>query len=199
MSTSSIKKHMDRVLAPLGFARKGLLWNRTSDSLVEVIDLQVSKAGDSVTVNAGVFDPDLYAQVWGTPWQAAMVEEPRCAVRNRIGMLAGDRDQWWSVDDPEAANRIGEALTRYVLPFLLDSRSPMVMERTLEKMSPRYPLPRLHLAVLKHRRGDVQGACAVLLELQERALGGWRDKAADLAIRLGCAQVTAACPEACGG
>lgn len=177
---------MDRVLAPAGFTRTGLLWNRTFDSIVEVIDLQVSKAGDSVTVNAGVFDPDLHAQVWGQRLQDAMVEEPFCVVRSRIGLLAGDRDLWWSVEDPEAANRIGEALTRYVLPFLLDSRSPVVMERTLEKIATRYPLPRLYLAALKHPRGDVPGACAVLLELQERALGGWRDKAADLASRLGC-------------
>lgn len=172
----------------MGFTRKGLLWNRTTDSLVEVIDLQVSKAGDSVTVNTGVFDPDLHAQVWGQRLQDAIVEEPYCMVRSRVGMLVGNRDLWWSVDDPGAASQVGEALTRYVLPFLLDARSPIAMERALENTATRYPLPRLYLAALKHRRGDVEGACDILAEMRAKPLGAWGDRVAELAGRLGCAR-----------
>jgi hypothetical protein len=78
---------LDEDLGPLGFERLDRTWNRQSTRFVDVVDLQISKAADSVTLNVGVLDPD-YEACWGTE-ASKIVDEPSCTVRTRIGHLLG--------------------------------------------------------------------------------------------------------------
>lgn len=52
MSEKAIVSALDERLLPLGFTRRKTAWNRRSGCIVDGIDMQVSKAGDTATVNA---------------------------------------------------------------------------------------------------------------------------------------------------
>ena len=95
MSTKTVVMRLDELLTPLGFEWQKRTWNRRSGSLIDVIDVQVSKAGDAMTVNAGVMDPVVRLKCWGTD-PPGFVEEPQCTVRVRVGQLIGTKDVWWS-------------------------------------------------------------------------------------------------------
>jgi hypothetical protein len=58
MTVTDMKREIDKALSPLGFVRHNATWNRRSAQFVDVIDLQVSKSPDSVTMNAGVLHSD---------------------------------------------------------------------------------------------------------------------------------------------
>ena len=92
-NTTSVLAALDRELVPKGFARRQLTWNRQHGSLVEVVDLQISKSGDTATLNVGVLYRPIYLRCWGqeAEW---FVEEPACTVRARVGQLLGNLDRW---------------------------------------------------------------------------------------------------------
>ena len=117
MTAKALIEQVDKFLTPLGFERKGALWNRKIGSIVEVIDVQVSKAGDTATVNAGVLQPDIYEACWGKE-PLGFIEEPFCTVRARVGELMGEYDLWWPLDDSQTPLALIDALTTHVLPFL---------------------------------------------------------------------------------
>lgn len=187
MTRKAVIEQANDFLEPLGFVRKGVLWNRKTNAIVEVIDLQVSKAGDAVTVNAGIFRSDVYEEIWKKKPQG-LVEEPFCLVRVRVGELIGNHDLWWSLDDDQTPQEITNALREHVLPFLSRFDAPEAIESFLEAAvgKQRDPLTRINLAVLKHLGGDADSACDILSEVQETALGDWRTRAAELGERLGC-------------
>ena len=62
------KKHLilalDALLKPIGFTRRKSAWNRRIEDVIEVIEAQVSKSGDMVTLNAGVLDPTVHKAIW---------------------------------------------------------------------------------------------------------------------------------------
>jgi hypothetical protein len=184
----NVVSEVDRLLSAAGFVRRKHTWNRGTDP-VEVIDLQVSKAGDSVTVNVGVLDREVYAMIWDSE-VPAVVDEPSCTVRVRIGVLIDGKDRWWSLDDSQTAQELVENIRTYALPFLDHLRSEDAMEQWLidtrvAKQS--YPPPVLSLAILQARHGDQKSACALLLALQQKvSVGAWRDRTAIVAERLGC-------------
>ncbi len=62
MSEKAIISKLDDLLKPLGFTRQKTAWNRRSGYVVEVIDVQISKAGDTATINAGVLDTDAHVK-----------------------------------------------------------------------------------------------------------------------------------------
>lgn len=93
MKHAAIVSTLHELLKPLGFRKKRATWNR-SGKVVEVINVQVSKAGDSATINAGVMDKDVYALLWQKSAHD-FVAEPDCTVRARIGTLIDDLDHWW--------------------------------------------------------------------------------------------------------
>jgi hypothetical protein len=188
MSTKPVIVRMDELLKPLGFARHKTTWNRKSDSFVDVIDVQTSKAGDTITINAGVFHPDVHRKCWATE-PTAVVEEPSCTVRARVGQLLNGKDLWWRLDDARILDDVIEKLKAYVLPFLERMHSLEAMEQFLtsaQVTKQKYPPPVIYLAILKSERGDRTGACALLTELGERSLGAWRTRIGEVAERLGC-------------
>lgn len=188
MSARSVVRQLHEVLGPLGFERRKRTWNRRSTSHVDVIDVQVSKAGDTCTVNAGVMDPEVYMTCWGSE-APAFVDESLCIVRTRIGSLMGDTDTWWEVSANEAAAQVVEAVHSHVLPFLDEMHSPAAMSDYLVEADVRgqnYPPPIIYLAILRNQLGDTASACSILTELHEAALGAWRARTSEVSARLGC-------------
>lgn len=188
MSTSSIIARLDRELAPRGFSRKGLTWNREHGLLVDVIDIQVSKSGDTVTMNAGVLSRPIYFACWGREAKP-FVEEPSCTVRARVGQLLDNRDRWWSVGSESAAAELVECLGERILPFLDRMQSFEAMRDWLATTgfpSPKWPVPSIYFAVLQSQLGDMEGACNTLTELEGKALGAWKEGAKEVAVRIGC-------------
>lgn len=185
----SIIARLDRELVPLGFKRKKATWNRERDSLVDVIDIQISKSGDTVTMNTGVLSRPIYFACWGREAKA-FVEEPSCTVRARVGRLLGNKDRWWDASSESAADEMVECLGVHILPFLDRMQSFKAMRDWLASTglpSPKWPVPSINFAVLQSQLGDVDGACNTLAELEAKALGAWKAGAKEVAERIGCA------------
>jgi hypothetical protein len=189
MDRRAVTSHLDRMLRPLGFVRRGLTWNRRVGAIVDVVGLQVSKAGDAFTLNLGVLEPQVYETFWGEP-AGGQVDETKCTVRTRLGYLAAARDVWWRAEDPGALGEVEAALVRYGLPFLEAHRSDAAMEGFLgasHEARWAYPPPVAYRALLMARAGDPAGGCALLRELCGCTSGAWRQKIEKLLARLNCA------------
>ena len=188
MSTKAVIARMDELLKPLGLTRHKATWNRRSDSFVDVIDVQTSKAGDTITINAGVLHPEVHRKCWATELPA-VIEEPECIVRARIGLLIDGKELWWKINDAGILDDVAEKVVAYVLPFLERKHSLEAMEQFLTNAKvakQKYPPPVIYLAILKSEQGDRSGACALLTELGEKSVGGWRTRIGEVAGRLGC-------------
>jgi hypothetical protein len=187
MSEKGIISAIDDLLRPLNFTRKKTVWNRRSEYVVEVIDLQVSKAGGAVTVNAGVLDIDVHKILWGNE-PSAFVEEPACTVRARAGDLIGDKDLWWQLDADQTIDEVFKAITEHALPFVkrMRSRQHMVQWLTNTRGVKKYPLPTINLAILQHILGNLSEGCALLAEVRTKAVGAWCLRATEVTERLGC-------------
>lgn len=191
MSAASIIARLDRELTPKGFCRKKATWNREQGSLVEVIDIQTSKDGDAVTMNVGVLSRPIYLACWGCDAKP-FVEEPECTVRARIGRLIDNKDRWWDISSAGVAEEMVGCLRAHILPFLERMGSLEAMRDWLASTgmpSPKSPLPSICFAVLQSQLGDIDAACAVLAELERKALGAWKARAQEVAARIGCTPV----------
>ncbi len=190
MSEKAVVSKLDDLLKPLGFARQKTVWNRRSGYVVEVIDVQVSKAGDTATVNAGVLDTDAHVKLWGSE-PPAFVEEPTCTVRARVGELIEGKDLWWQLSDDQVTNKVSKAITDHVLPFVNRMRSRQDMVQWLadtQVVKKKYPPPIINLAILQNLLGNSSEGCTLLAEMRKKAIGAWRAKAVEVAERLGCAK-----------
>jgi hypothetical protein len=116
MSIKTLSAELDQTLKQSGFLKKGLIWRRDSEDVVDVIDLQISKPGDSVTLNCGVLDRGIYITVWGRPLPDN-VDSSMCTIRARIGELIGDTDKWWPMSEGELFSEIPELVDRTVKNF----------------------------------------------------------------------------------
>ena len=188
MSTKSVIRRLDELLKPLGFVRHKVTWNRPSGSFVDVIDVQTSKSGDMITINAGVFDPEVYRQCWPEE-PRGIIQEPNCTVRARVGELVEGLDLWWDLGEQETLDDVADKLTSDVLPFLERMNSREAMEEFLtnaEEGKKKYPPHIIYLAILKNERGDREGACALLTEFGKKAIGAWKTRVNEIAERLAC-------------
>ncbi len=188
MTAALIISSFDQVLAPMGFNRKKTTWNRETGSLVEVIDIQISKGGELATMNAGVLSRSIYFVCWGRDAEP-FIEEPFCTVRARIGQLINNLDIWWNVGGKSAPEEMIECLIAQILPFLERMQSLKGMRDWLASTgmpSPKNPLPSICFAVLQSQLGEVVSACEALAELERKALGAWKARAQEVAVRVGC-------------
>jgi hypothetical protein len=179
---------LNQLLQPLGFVRRKATWNRESVSLVDVIDIQVSKAGDAITANVGILDRSVYEIFWGGS-SPAFVEEPHCTVRARIGALVAGKDLWWQLNDSRCTADLVESISTHVLPFLEMMHTTEAMESYLTEIlvkKRKYPPDTVNLAILKFRRGDKVGACAILTELRKSTIGAWRARVGEISEKLDC-------------
>lgn len=173
----------------MGFRRQKANWNRPSSSFVDVIDVQVSKAGDALTVNAGVMDSEVYKQCWGSD-PPPLIDEASCTVRARIGHLTnGDKDLWWPIVDANTPQAVVELVAETVLPFLerMHSRKAMMeFLSTADVLRRKYPPPIIYLAIIKSDLGDKLGACSLLDDLRESVVGAWLTRISEISTRIGC-------------
>lgn len=190
MNEKTVIVKLDALLNPLGFTRQKTTWNRSSAYVVDVIDVEISKAGDTTTVNAGVLDTAAYMKLWGdTP--PTFVEGPMCTIRVRVGELIDGKDLWWQLNDSQVGVKVAQSVADCVLPFIKRMRSRQDMVQWLtdtQVVKKRYPLPIINLAILQNFLGKSLEACALLTEVEKKAVGAWRIRAADVAERLGCAK-----------
>jgi hypothetical protein len=178
---------IDDLLEPCGFARGKMTWRRIAGSMIDVIELQISKTQDTATINAGVLDTEIYTLVWNKPAQPPY-RQPDCTVAVRIGGLLEGLDKWWELESNQTSAEIVSAIRDTVLPFLDRMHSRPAMEQWLIEarvMKKRYPLPILHLALLKHLVGKTEEACGIL---QDLGAGAWGQRAMEVAARIGCEQ-----------
>jgi len=188
MSKKRVIARMDAILLPLGFVRHKATWNRSSGLFVDVIDVQISSSIDSMTINAGVLHLDVYKLAWGTE-PPAVIEEPDCIVRARVGQLIDNKDLWWQLDDSQIVDDVAEKVTALVLPFLEPMHSFDAMQQFVKSSLPkkqRYPLPIIYLAILMSEQGDRAGACRLLTDFGKKTVEGWRTRIGEVAERLGC-------------
>jgi hypothetical protein len=190
MTLKLIIDQLDRLLKPLGFARKKRLWNRNVGSFIDVVEIQVSKSGGELTVNAGVVESDVYATLWGSV-PAKFVEEPMSTIGVRIGELVDGKDKWWQTATPDIADELAHGIATQVLPFLEGMHTREAMKEWLISKDVtrwRYPLPIINLAILECLLGNAATGCALLKELQRVKPDAWSIRAADVAARLHCEQ-----------
>lgn len=190
MSEKAVISKLDDLLKPLGFTRQKTVWNRRSGHLVEVVDLQISKAGDTATLNAGVLDLDVHAMLWRSE-PPQFVEESACTVGARVGELMDGKDLWWSLNDDSVADELSKLIIAHILPFVQRMRSRQGIVQWLmdtQVVKRRYPPPIINLAILQVFLGNPTEGCSLLVELQKNAVGAWRTRVTEVAERLGCAQ-----------
>jgi len=188
-SVNHLLRRLDEELLPRDFHRHKHTWNRKAESLVDVIDLQVSKSADSVFVNVGVLDAEIYAACWRThPPRFAI--EPNCTVRSRLGLLMGDHDVSWRLGEKAAGDEIAAAVRAFAVPFLERMHAPKSLEQYLEadpSMTQRYPPPIIYCALLKYRRGEKAQAEQMLRGLRARTVGPWVARIGEVLQGLGLA------------
>jgi hypothetical protein len=191
LAIQAVIRKLDAVLKPLGFTRQKTTWNRTVGLVVDVVDVQVRKSGDTFTLNAGVLDRGVHVTLWGEE-PPSFVEEPSCTVRARIGELIEGTDRWWPVDSPSSLADVASAVESRVLPFLESVHARQAMEDWLEKAQvarKKYPPPILSLVILKSELGRKEEACALLASVRSKVTGAWRARFDDVGARLGCQPV----------
>src|SRR5688572_6787584 len=92
------------VLKPLGFTRKGSLFNRHRGEFVDVVGFPANKAGDAVTIEAGVQHDGIYEMLWEAP-PPRFSNEASCIVHAGIDELVENGEAWWPLADPDAPDR----------------------------------------------------------------------------------------------
>lgn len=188
MTVDRVLTALDVILKPAGFRRTRRLWNRAAGDFVDVVDLQIGKALDTFTVNAGVAIPSMIHTVWG---RRAMshYSDPDCVVRTRIARLAFGRDKFWEVADPEAPAEVAAIVREHAIAYLERMHSLRAVEEALVGDGAEhdaYPPPRLYLAMVRHLTGRTSDGCRTL------AAGpiptAWLDHVARVRRELGCDQ-----------
>jgi hypothetical protein len=188
MTTNEIVTSLDRVLKPLGFVRRKGTWNRTVEMFVDVLDIQISKNGDTATLNAGVLEKSVYTECWGKELDE-FVEEPFCTVRARIGELIDGKDKWWPVGHNETDGDMAAHISKFFLPFFEKLHSLERMREWLIRtnvVAQKYPPPVICLAVIEHRLKNEDEACAILSKLSTKVPGSWKVRVGEVTERLGC-------------
>lgn len=198
-TTNAIVEQVNRLLLkPLGFVRKGALFNRHRGEFVDVVDFPVNKAGDAVTLEVGIQHDGLYETLWEAP-PPRFFNEASCIVHARIGeLLESGGDVWWPVADPQSPDLAVRAVEGPVLRFLQGHHDFAAIAAELQKALAvkRVPVSLMYLAILRHRRGDQAGSLALLGELMDEQGGDWAQRAVWLAARLAKGQADASSPAA---
>lgn len=179
-----IIEQVDAILKPLGFRKRGAVWNRSRDDNVDAIDIQISRNGDIYTLEAGVLNRAVHEVFWGVAPEE-FVEPPMCTVSVRAGNLLYGTDKWWNVGDQ------GDAIPAAIATLLdfinrAHSRTGM-MQRLIETevTNNRYPPPAINLAILKFQNGELQEARKILDDLRKKTSGPWLERVAQIEDRLG--------------
>jgi hypothetical protein len=186
MSKEAIILAVDGILRPLGFQRRSGAWNRRLRGYIDVIELQTRDADKRITINAGVLDPRIYEMCWGMA-APKFVGEPHCTVRVRACQPGTSKEAWWRSDSAVDTEEILDQIRGLIIPFIERMHSPQAMEQQLSGKNLKqsaYPPPIIYLAILRHNRGDDDGAYLLLDNLKKKTLGQWKSKIDQIKSRL---------------
>ena len=186
MTKKKLISKLDTFLKPIGFVRQGNSWNLCLETIIEVIDIQISGTGEAYTLNAGVLDKAVYEVVWGEP-ALDFVEQPQCTVYVRAGELIDGHDKWWILENFEQDSLEIQHVIKEITGFLkcVSAREKMVHwllgQNVLKK---NYPLPIVNLAILQALTGQMTSALFILSEQQAKLSGPWKDRISEVLKRL---------------
>jgi hypothetical protein len=189
-----IAQAMHEVLRPAGFRRQRHAWRRDAGEFVDIVNLQLSKGLDSVWVNLGVIQPDAYQWTWAMP-VGSTVDEARCTVRSRLGVLVDGHDTDWDVGDADSPVVVADLLRSVGLPWLEGMHSlaalQLELERTFAAQGKRAYVPvAIALAVVHWKQSDIPAACRTLDARRRWELGPWEDRLVAVSRELACPPAT---------
>ena len=190
--SATIIPGLQHLLGHAGFSRRGGTWNRRRAGLVDVFNLQESKAGDGCFVNLGVCDPPTFEACWGrSPFgRAGFVDEADCQARARFGDEELRGPSFWYYESAVASEVTLAAFLKHIhdaaLPWFDQLGSPADLAKHLQQRSAetsKYPLPAIYLAILLHRQGDAVRSEVILEDVEARA-AGWANRVRGVRTRL---------------
>jgi hypothetical protein len=191
------KQHLGPVLTEAGFSKKGLVWNRRTGELTQVLDLQRRRrhtgGGVDFTLNVGLWCERVWCLCWDRE-PPAFVKEQDCFPRFRVGALLDSfaprpLDRWWYVSDDntmDVGHEVREIVEARCLPFLEDHVSfDQALQFAKQSVPIRFPLDRLYLATYQFLAGQCDESVAALTGL----LGNehWGERARAVRDRLAAA------------
>ena len=144
MQTSAIIKevlgiHIAPYLKTLGFKKKGAIFWRETDVLIDLVNLQKSQWNNpdeaQFTLNLGIYWKEVQAEIERRA-KSMPPKELECTVFERLGALFAGNDFWWSVTESTIAYELGrdvvEKLEKFGLPWLENGHNPEITCRYLE-------------------------------------------------------------------
>jgi len=130
MKIETIEAHTAAILRSCGFRKRRLTWNKRSNEVIQVFNIQPSRFSDDssmkFTINLGILSPAVWRICWGKSLPK-FVEEDDCAVRTRAPSLlnltdGGPLDFWWTIsastDIADLTSELGTAIETVFLPFV---------------------------------------------------------------------------------
>ena len=201
----AVQAEVHSVLKPLGFQKKGRTHNRlTIGGLTHVINFQRDKwveerimfpwiwkkSYGKFAINIGVLLPCVYqAECQTSP--PPFVQDYECTIRQRLGRLAFDRDEWFTVTDDGTglAKSLIDLLHRFGFDFLNQFQT---YENVLLHYRKHDKLPdqnsgraSLEAAIISHHLGDAVSARSLLQKAYATNHKGFQGHVAEIADRLG--------------
>ena len=182
MTRRHVSEAITAVLKPAGFHRKGTRWYRTIGYSTDVVALTTSKAGDSVSVELGVFDPVPYRQIWAIP---KTITEADCVVRIDLGHLTGVMGAW-DPDDPGSIDEPAKLLRLHGLAWLdaLQTRKERVDYLRHLRERKLIPSESVLLALSEAAIGEIHDSRHRLRSLRSKLEGPWAEVVDTLLARL---------------
>jgi hypothetical protein len=196
METNAVIEAVNRfVLKPLGFTRRGALFNRHRGEFVDVVGFPPNKSHDALTIEVGVQHDGIYQTLWEAP-PPRFSNDAACLVHAHLEDLVEGGGHWLSLADPAAADRAVAAVEGPVLRFLQGHHDLPAIDASLAKAVAEHGAPRerLYLAIVRHRRGNAAGAAALLAEVANGPDPDWSMRARSVAQRLAAGSTPAAPP-----
>lgn len=160
---------LDRVLVPLGFVRKGPLWNRDRNGYVDVVELQ--RDGAHVIANYGLFVDGAVALLWPSE-SPSLRQAPDCVVRRRLtrpGTGKYRADVWLNSTEVDWVDELRGYIVEQVLPFLDGMTRHDLLVAEIEGNRPFMPQDHAYIAFAIAQIGDKTRACEGLAKAIERA------------------------------
>ena len=191
MDTNAVIEAVNRfVLKPLGFTRKGALFNRHRGEFVDVVGFPQNKAHDAVTIEVGVQHDGIYEILWEAP-PPRFSNDAACIVHAHLEELMEGGGHWLPLADPESPDRAVKVVEGPVLRFLqghhdLPHIDAFLAKAVADRGAPR---ARLYLAIVRHRRGNAAGAAELLADVANGADADWALRATAVAQRLQAASL----------
>jgi hypothetical protein len=135
--TGAVVTAMHAALKPVGFRKRGLVFERPINDVLHLVQLQKSVSSDArrvkATVNLAIWLPAL------APIRAGRPDSPTIAAapwRERIGQLLAREDVWWTISSMNDAHDVGAlvagALRDVALPVLDGLSSAAAVRRQWE-------------------------------------------------------------------